>query len=183
MNLLSIRAHLRAYEIRARRATTVNHAFASAIAPVDRFSIDRVRRGVMLLGQDPDLPLRCVYCDESAETWDHLRGLVLDREFSGYGHVLGNLVPCCRSCNSRKGAKDWRRFLTALVDDEGEREERERRIDAYVAEFLPEPVSADVFAKRCPELMQEFADIRDQVIALLARADVVAAAIRAAVTD
>lgn len=180
MNLASIRTHLRPYEIRARRATTVNHAFASAIAPVEQFAVERVRRAVTVLGQDPDMPLRCAYCDEEAETWDHLRGLVVDRHFSGYGHVLGNLVPCCRSCNSRKGSKDWRVFLTALVTDEVVRERRERLIDAYVSEFLPVPLSAEVFDGRCPELMQEFVSIRDEVLVLLGRADEVAAAIRAA---
>ena len=180
MRVESIRTHLQPYRIHARRSTTVNHAFASAIAPADAFAIDRVRTAISLLGQDPDVDLACVYCGLPAETWDHLRGLVVKRNFSGYGHVLGNLVPSCKPCNSRKGSKDWRAFLESTPADRSTRARREALIAAYVAEYLPEPLTVATFEDRCPELMAEFSAIRMEVLALLARADDVAAAIRAA---
>jgi 5-methylcytosine-specific restriction endonuclease McrA len=42
----------------------------------------------------------CVYCDAEARTVDHIVPLAR----GGY-EIEDNLVPCCASCNSRKGAK------------------------------------------------------------------------------
>ena len=72
MHYSSIKAHLKPYGIVARRATTIHHAFAAAIAPHDDYVDECVRHAVELLGQDPDSDLRCVYCDAMAQTWDHV---------------------------------------------------------------------------------------------------------------
>ena len=96
----SVEKHLQPYVILSRRRTTINHAFASAIAPFDD---GRIREAVETLGQDPDADLRCAYCDKQAETWDHVFATVRDSRFSGHGHRLGNLLPCCKACNSAKG--------------------------------------------------------------------------------
>jgi len=64
----SIRGHLRPYSIVGRRRTTINHAFASAIAPCDAFDEVSVRETIVLLGQNPDLDLQCSYCGALAET-------------------------------------------------------------------------------------------------------------------
>ncbi len=49
---------------------------------------------------------RCTYCDRPATTIDHVVPLVR----GGTNHE-GNLAPCCRSCNARKGGRmliEWR---------------------------------------------------------------------------
>ena len=107
----SIKRHLSPYSIFKKRATTINHAFASALAEYEEYNESRVTDAIRALGQDPDSHLDCVYCDKPAETWDHVFGLVIAKEYSGYGHVLGNLVPCCKDCNSKKGNKNWKDFL------------------------------------------------------------------------
>ena len=89
----------------------MNHAFASAIAPVDKYDEKLVSDALSFLGQDPDSDLECVYCQGVAETWDHLVGLVKKGQLRGYGHQIGNLVPCCRECNSSKGGKEFRVFI------------------------------------------------------------------------
>ena len=94
-----IKRHLRPYSMVQRRKTTINHAFASALAPCDEYDENRVAEAMALLGQTDLDDLRCVYCDSAAETWDHLVGLVKDSKLNGYGHQIGNLVPCCRDCN------------------------------------------------------------------------------------
>ena len=106
MKLAGIKKHLRSYSIVQRRKTTVNHAFASALAPCDDYDEKRVAEAMALLSQTDLNDLRCVYCYSEAETWDHLVGLVKDSELNGYGHQIGNLVPCCGGCNSSKGNKD-----------------------------------------------------------------------------
>ena len=108
----SVKSHLARYSISQKRRTTINHAFASAIAPVDVYDEAKLGEALRLLGQDSDGNLSCVYCGLPAETWDHLVGLVENAELRGFGHQIGNLVPCCRACNSSKGAKDWEDYLT-----------------------------------------------------------------------
>jgi|SRR3989344_8444118 len=110
MNIKSIKNQLRAYSIMGKRETTINHAFASAIAPNDIYEEKIVRKAIKILKQDPN-NLSCVYCGAPAETWDHVFGLVKNHNFSGYGHVIGNLVPCCKKCNSEKGNRNWEVFI------------------------------------------------------------------------
>ena len=56
---------------------------------------------------------RCEYCEEqSAETMDHFRPLVIKSAPSGYCNDAWNLIPACYQCNSSKGNRffdDWLR--------------------------------------------------------------------------
>lgn len=102
---------MRSYSIADRRRTTINHAFASARAPVEPYDPARVEVAMRFLGQEDLNNLLCVYCGDEAQTWDHLHGLVRDKEPSGYGHTLSNLVPSCKDCNSKKGNRPWDEWL------------------------------------------------------------------------
>lgn len=48
----------------------------------------------------------CAYCGQEADQVDH----VIPRKAGGT-HDLDNLVACCKSCNSKKGALDEGSFL------------------------------------------------------------------------
>ncbi len=48
----------------------------------------------------------CAYCGQEADQVDH----VISRKDGG-GHELENLVACCASCNSKKGALNEASFL------------------------------------------------------------------------
>ena len=173
MRYPTVRNHLKPYVMVSRRKTTINHAFAAAIAPSDDYDVQRVRQALALLGQDPDQDLRCAYCGATAQTWDHVFATVKDSRFSGYGHRLGNLLPCCKLCNSAKGNKDWRKFLSEIKLPASARQQAEGQISAYLAKFstldtLPE------MSKEYERLLQ----IRNDVLALLAEADQVAKLIR-----
>jgi hypothetical protein len=132
MRYPSIEAHLKPYNIVARRASTINHAFAAAIAPSDTYEKNRVRESISLLGQDPDDDLLCVSCNAPAQTWDHVFATVRQTRFSGVGHRLGNLVPCCKPCNSEKGNKHWDAFLRQKGP---QNDQRIATISAYLAAF------------------------------------------------
>jgi hypothetical protein len=171
----SITAHLRPYSIVQKRSTTIAHAFASAIAPAEVLVASRLAEGLRMLGQDPRGDLSCVYCDRPAETWDHLVALVHAGEMSGYGHTLGNLVPACRDCNSKRGNRDWRSWLTASRDDG---DERAKRIDSYVAFCGSALRSAEDLKSVASDQMERYAAIRSRVIDLLREADKLASEIR-----
>jgi hypothetical protein len=64
MKIDSIKAHLQPYSIMKKRQTTINHAFASAIAPSDAYDAKTVKEAVAMLGQDPEKDLLCVYADQ-----------------------------------------------------------------------------------------------------------------------
>jgi len=173
MHYKSIKQHLKPYGIFARRRTTINHAFAAAIAPHDDFDDKRIREALALLGQDPEAAILCAYCGREAETWDHVHATVMKSGFSGHGHRLGNLLPCCKPCNSKKGNKDWRQFLGKLQVPEAERIERERRI----AKYLKKLSVLDAIPEQTPEY-EELLRLRLQVLEIFKRADELAEKIR-----
>lgn len=157
----------------AHRKTTINHAFAAAIAPCDEFVESRVREAIVCLGQDPDSDLLCVYCGAAAETWDHAFAIVQDSTFSGYGHRLGNLLPCCKPCNSKKGNKNWKQYLQSLNLQTAEQNERIAIIDGYLRKFL----APDAILEHLPEY-QELRRIKEKIINLMSEADDIAMKIR-----
>lgn len=177
----SIKSHLSPYSIFQKRKTTINHAFASAIAPVDKYDGTTLRDALQLLGQkNPDGDLDCVYCGLQAETWDHLVGLVKNGELRGHGHQLGNLVPCCSSCNSKKGAKDWEKYLGMLLSEPSAFAVKQKCIASYAAKATPVEVYLDHAKSELPEDWKRYFDIRDEILKLMKDADDIAKRLRAA---
>ncbi|MGA3130658.1 MAG: HNH endonuclease [Terracidiphilus sp.] len=177
MKKQSIKLHLAPYSILQKRKTTINHAFASAIAPVDKYDEAVLGDALKLLDQDPDGDLRCVYCGSLAETWDHLIGLVEKMELRGYGHQLGNLVPCCRSCNSRKGAKSWQLYLKGVAPDEQTSEAKQILITSYIGRYAA-PVNLNYAAEQLPNEWMRYREIKKEIFRLMAEADAIAAHLR-----
>ena len=174
MRFTDIRRHLVEYGIYRSRKTTINHAFAAAIAPCDDYDPERIKNAIRMLNQDPESPLKCAYCDSDAETWDHVFATVRHSEFSGAGHRLGNLLPCCKPCNSKKGNKHWKDYVLRRAEDELHKASRIKTIEAYLAaHFLPDALPED--SPQYTELRQ----IRGDILALMQKADELASVIRA----
>ena len=55
---------------------------------------------------------RCAYCPAPAATWDHIVPIS-----KGGRTTPGNVVPCCRRCNSRKRNRDPEEWLDAPERD------------------------------------------------------------------
>lgn len=173
MRLKDIKRHLSPYSIYGKRKTTINHAFAAAVAPCDEFEVETMKRAICLLGQDPESDLFCAYCDSRAETWDHVFATVKDSVFSGAGHRVGNLLPCCKPCNSKKGNKSWESHLDSLGEEPALRAQRASRIRRFLeAHFKP-----DKLPDHLPEY-DRFLKIRDDVLELMRQADLLATEIR-----
>ena len=122
---------------------------------------------------NPDEDLACAYCGVNAQTWDHVYATVRDTHFSGFGHRLGNLLPCCKSCNSSKGNKDWDRFLSELAISPELYLARKERITAHLARYFVQ----DLIPDHLPEYGQ-LLEIKLRVMELLAQADELAKIIR-----
>jgi hypothetical protein len=177
MRLSDIRRHLTPYSIAERRSTTISHAFASALAPCDTYDEGIAREAMASLGQDPDEALRCVYCDGAAETWDHLVGLVKKSVLHGFGHQLGNLVPCCKPCNSKKGNKEWRQFLEQATMESTKRDLLTSRLATYQAKYA-EALNLSALETTSPEDWAEYTELRKEIVRLMKKADGVAQRLR-----
>lgn len=176
MKARSIVSHLKPYSIYKKRRTTIAHAFASALAPSDDYDEDKVRAALEALGQDPN-SLHCVFCFAPAETWDHLVSLVKNGEPNGHGHQIGNLVPCCRHCNSSKGGKPFEAYVDSLTKlGESTRAAMKARLRAHSGLTTMSNTGA---TPRERALLRKYRVIQDQVLALLKDADDCAAEIRA----
>jgi hypothetical protein len=178
----SIKKHLARYSIFHKRRTTINHAFASALAPQDEYDEQRLDEALKFLGQDPDGDLRCVFCGRPAATWDHLVSLVKDGVLRGFGHQLGNLVPCCAVCNSAKGAKDWDVFIASQAAEGAERSELLKLLAAYNARFA-QPVDLERAKRLLPDEWSRYMDLKRQIFELMREADVAAARLRVYIRD
>jgi 5-methylcytosine-specific restriction endonuclease McrA len=173
----SIKTHLAPYSILQKRKTTINHAFASAIAPVDEYDEVKLAAAIRLLGQDPDGDLNCVYCDLKATTWDHLVGLVENAELRGYGHQIGNLLPCCRDCNSKKGAKGWEIYLRKVILDQSAFEAKYKVIACYIDRYAA-LVNLKRAAETLPDDWARYCAIKQEIFKLMAEADTIATRLR-----
>tara|TARA_R110002126_G_scaffold38955_2_gene115879 strand:+ start:93 stop:644 length:552 start_codon:yes stop_codon:yes gene_type:complete len=170
----SIRKYLKPNTIQSRRSTFSN-AFASALAPYDVYSNAAVTEAIKDLDQDPAGELYCVYCGKEAATWDHVFNRVVNGEFSGYGHRIRNLVPCCRTCNERKGKKHWKTFLELINPDD-----KDQRVDR-MERFLRAHTATDdyeIIQHKAPEELQKFLQVRAEIFRLMEKADKLAETIR-----
>ncbi len=173
----TIRQFLRPYSMYERRKTTINHAFASAIAPVDQYDLKEVAQAIRAIGQDPNKDLICVYCGNEAETWDHLFALVRGGEYSGYGHTLGNLVPCCKQCNSRKGNKPWHQFLESKVHDKAEFRRKSAIIEDYARKRQTGMSYKDI-QSMCASEVLDLVELKGVILTSMRKADEIAEKIR-----
>ncbi len=169
----TIRRYLRPQRIMSRKSTFSN-AFASALAPHDSYSLSAVAEAIRDLGQDPEKDLACVYCGSDAATWDHVFNRVIKGEFSGKGHHIRNLVPCCRNCNERKGPKHWRDWLA--IRSPSDFEARSAKMEKFLA-GADTPQSQEGAAAPSNEVIR-YLEIRRTVFELLQEADDLAAVIR-----
>ena len=138
---------------------------------------DRATNALIALGQVDLNHLTCVYCGRPAQTWDHLENLVKEGKFNGYGHQIGNLVPCCRDCNSEKGGKSFRSFVTAQARlTEFERSELIRRLEAHLA--LAKPIEEHALGLERQEILTRFLAVQVQILQLMEEADKYATLLR-----
>lgn len=172
----SIKSHLKPYSIEKKRRTTIAHAFASALAPSDTYDKKEIEEALERLGQTNLKKLACVYCGKSAQTWDHLTNLVKAGEFNGYGHQIGNLVPCCRDCNSSKGSLAFEKYVDGLALKAEEKDDLKDRLRDH-QKLAKEVDSAKATAEEI-KLLKEFRAIQDKVLKLLEEGDKCAQKIR-----
>jgi len=164
----SIKTHFRRYRIYSKRSTTINHAFASAVAPSDKYSAARIDEILCQLDCVREGKIICVYCGvREAQTWDHLYPLVKASRPTGHGHTYGNLVPSCKDCNSTKGNRDW---SDANLVINAQNPDQAIRVHRLISLHL----AAHKTSGNClisQELMSVLEDMKAQIIQIMRNAD------------
>jgi hypothetical protein len=177
MKIESIKKHLSPYSIYQKRHTTIAHAFASALAPVDRYDEGRLLKALKAFGQEDENDIRCVYCEKPAQTWDHLVCLVKKGELNGYGHQIGNLVPSCKDCNSSKGAKDFRVFVAGLTSfSDAQKQRLLTSLENH--QKLAKPFKAGESPAEVQSKLEQLKALKAQIFELMKKADAIAAEIK-----
>lgn len=143
------------------RTSTITNAFYASILPFNRFSNPNVNERLVSLGYSNDEikneHINCIYCGSEANTWDHLYPLIKKREVTGFYHDISNMVPSCNTCNSSKGSKDYKEWLSGNVSAKKRisEENRNKAIDRIskalektpvrnIREILSEVLSTDI---------------------------------------
>jgi len=165
-----IKRHLQTYSVYGKRRTTINHAFASAIAPSDDYDEIKISEALKFLGQNPDEDLKCVFCNDEAETWDHLVGLVKNGELRGFGHQIGNLVPCCKKCNSKKGSKEFDKFINQYDNIHINKDKLIELLSMYQTKFAKE-IDLDLLKEKTPDEYKAFLKVKQEIFDLMKKAD------------
>jgi 5-methylcytosine-specific restriction endonuclease McrA len=172
--------YTRPYRVHGRRASTLRHAAASAIAPHEaQLSDSELLAAMDALEQDP-ADLQCVYCGETATQLDHFHALVRDGKWTGFGNTLGNRVPACARCNVAKGNKDpfdW--MLKTHPERVAIFVERIERLHSVTREPNPLPPIEEV----CPTSAKHYKAMQETVLAIMRMMDAEAATIRAAYAE
>ena len=101
----------------------------------------------------------CAYCGAAGDlVMDHV--IPINRQALGE-HRLGNLVPACRSCNSKKAEKDFRAFLS---DDQT----RWRAIEVHMAKHAYVPIGENEQLRQIIELAhQDLRHVADRYVAII----------------
>jgi hypothetical protein len=177
MKIESIKKHLSPYSIYQKRHTTIAHAFASALAPVDVYDEAKLLNALKAFGQKDADDIRCVYCEKPAQTWDHLVCLVKKGELNGYGHQIGNLVPSCKDCNSSKGAKDFRVFVAGLISlSDAQKKRLLTRLENH--QQLAKPFKAGDSPADIRKKLDQLKSLKAKIYDLMKQADAIASEIK-----
>lgn len=86
------------------RSSTISNAFAISITPYVTPTDEEVQASYDSLKIEEG---QCAYCLGEGTGKDHLKPLVRNGMPTGYITSIENLVPCCSSCNSAKGSKEF----------------------------------------------------------------------------
>ena len=127
------------------RSSTIARSMASTLMPRIGASEKDYEQMIRLL-YEPNAnkdQLKCVYCGKRATHLDHLFPLTNNKRPTGYYTEPANLVPCCSSCNQKKGNDIWDVFMNKAetedkfkyLNEDGKIEERKKRIDKFIKEM------------------------------------------------
>src|SRR6202040_537414 len=93
-----------------------------------------------------------------------------------------NLVPCCRDCNSKKGAKNWDAHLRGIIPDHSAFQAKYSLIASYLVRYAS-PVNLKRAAEMLPDDWIRYCEIKQEIFRLMTEADNIATRLRAVVAS
>ena len=98
------------------RTSSVTNAFVIGVIPSIKPTEQEIKSVLDTLDMSPD-NMRCAYCGATGKViWDHFRPIVKDKRPTGFISEIYNLIPSCNACNSSKGNKDWREWISGPAE-------------------------------------------------------------------
>ena len=131
------------------RISSLTNAFVNGIIPVIEPSDEEVQNALKDLGMEDGI--RCAYCGGEYREWDHFYPLVKNRKPSGYISEINNLVPCCSSCNSKKGNKLWADYMKTFQTQDHDWAKRYQLLNSYASNKKRTFISEQEFQEICGE--------------------------------
>jgi len=131
------------------RTSSVTNAYVLGVIPYIEPTENEIKQVLDVLEMTPD-KMHCAYCGGHYGSWDHFRPVVKDKKPTGYVSEIWNLIPSCTACNSSKGNKEWRKWITGTASKSPMNrnpdglEERIKRIERY-EQFTKDRCSHFVF--------------------------------------
>ena len=141
------------------RSSTISNAFAISITPYITPDETEINASYEFLKIQEG---QCAYCLGEGNSKDHLKPLVRKGMPTGYITNIANLVPCCSSCNSSKGAKEFKEWYISPENvsrlkkkgmDDQTIKERYKIISDY-EDKIEEPINYEQIVGK--ELWQEY---------------------------
>lgn len=83
---------------------------------------------------------------------------------------MGNLVPCCKTCNEKKQGKPYREFVLHSISNPIKAEEKVKQLEAYQSRFACNIDIGSLDAELQGEL-EQLDKIKEQIFALMKDAD------------
>lgn len=93
------------------RTSSITNAFVNGIIPKIKPTADEIEEALNILQMSKD-DVKCAYCGNDANQWDHFEPIVDKQRPRGYITEIYNLIPCCSTCNSSKSGSNWFTWIT-----------------------------------------------------------------------
>ena len=106
---------------------------------------------------------------------DELKEHFKNNELRGYGHQIGNLVPCCKECNSKKGSKDYKVFIHEHNKIRKNKENLINLLSSYQETYS---TKLNFEKLKASQEYEDFLIIKDKIFELMKEADLIAEKIR-----
>lgn len=102
--------------------------------------------------------------------------------FRGFGHQIGNLVPCCKKCNSKKGSKEFDKFINQHDNIYFDKNELIELLSKYQMKFAKE-IDLDLLKEKTPDEYKAFLKVKQEIFDLMEQADILADKLRKNILD
>jgi hypothetical protein len=151
------------------KTSTITKAFADAIAP-SRYPTQEEYDEYIKIFPLNEGAKTCAYCGGAFRYYEHFRPIVKDKQPTGYGSDIYNLVPSCNDCNEKKRGEGWREFMETrkkVASDISAHDERVCRLERFEEWGNERVIKIDYEELIGKETWKKYQEDRDRIHTML----------------